>query len=197
MKKLFLGILVSISFLWTSVASAITFSSVSADYNAASISDGVTYNNYYYGADALPVAPAIGTHLVSSLSFSSLVTSAFTGMVGVADVSDWAFKTGSVTLTPSNSTLVYGLFTFNNGQLTNVFTAFSQDHALPLWVDLTLSYSNIFITATDSDIGITKSGLNGAWVSSQVSAVPEPFPYAMLIAGLALVGFTARCKIDL
>ncbi|KAF0842847.1 putative secreted protein with PEP-CTERM sorting signal [Methylovorus glucosotrophus] len=118
-------------------------------------------------------------------------------MVGVADVSDWAFKTGSVTLTPSNSTLVYGLFTFNNGQLTNVFTAFSQDHALPLWVDLTLSYSNIFITATDSDIGITKSGLNGAWISSQVSAVPEPFPYAMLIAGLALVGFTARRKIDL
>ncbi|HWU35615.1 MAG TPA: PEP-CTERM sorting domain-containing protein [Methylovorus sp.] len=196
MKKIFLGILVVISFLWTSVASAITFSSVSADYNSASVSDGVTYNNYYYGADALPIAPTIGTHLVSSLSFSSLVTSTFTGLVGVAGVTDWSLQTGSITLNSSNSTLVYGLFGFNNGQLTSVFTAFSQDHSLPLWVDLSLSYSNVFITAEDNNIGITKSGVNGAWVSSQVSAVPEPFSYAMLLTGLALVSVSARRKPD-
>jgi len=192
MKLLFLGLITIAGLFSASVASAITFSSISADYHAASISDGFTYNNYYYGADALTVAPSFGGHLASSLTFDSSITSSFTGSAYVAQVIDWNFTTGSITLTPNNSTLVYGMFTFTNGQLTNTFTAFSQDHSLPVWLDFTLAYGNISITAKDHELGVTKSGINGPWVSSAVAAVPEPETYAMLFAGLGLISVISR-----
>lgn len=195
MKKLFKLFLSTTGILWASVASATTFTSISANYHAASISDGFTYNNYYFGADALPIAPVLGTYLESSLSFDNSVTSNFTGDVFVPQVTDWSFTSGSITLTPDNSTLVYGLFTFNSGQLTNVFTMFSQAHTLPVWADVQISFGAISITAKDHELGITKSGTNGPWFSTEVVAVPEPSTYVMLLAGFGFIGFFARRKV--
>jgi hypothetical protein len=195
MKRLFILFLSVTGVLWASVASAVTFTSISANYNAASISDGFTYNNYYFGADALPIAPVLGTHLESSLSFDSSVTSNFTGDVFFSQVTDWNFTSGSVTLTPDNSTLVYGLFTFNSGNLTNVFTMFSQDHILPVWADIQISFGAISITAKDNDLGVTKSGINGPWLTTEVTTVPEPSTYFMLLAALGFIGLFARRKV--
>jgi hypothetical protein len=195
MKRLFILFLSVIGILFSPVASAITFTSISANYHEASISDGFTYNNYYFGADALPIAPVLGTHLESSLSFDNLVTSNFTGDVFVPQVTDWSITSGSFTLTPDNSTLIYGLFSFNSGHLTNVFTMFSQARTSPVWADIQISFGAISITAKDHEVGITKSGTNGPWVSTEVAAVPEPSTYLMLLAGLGFIWLFATRKV--
>ncbi|BEV07749.1 PEP-CTERM sorting domain-containing protein [Methylophilus sp. DW102] len=195
MKKLFLLFLSVGGILLSPVALASTFTSISANYHQASISDGFTYNNYYFGADALPIAPVLGTHLKSSLSFDNSVTSNFTGDVFVQQVTDWSFTSGSYTLTPDNSTLVFGVFSFNSGHLTNVFTMFSQPRTSPVWADIQIAFGAISITAKDHEVGITKSGTNGPWVSTEVAPVPEPSTYVMLLAGFAFIGFFARRKV--
>ncbi len=75
----------------------------------------------------------------------------------------------------TNDTLVGSSFSFDNTSVTGVFSP--------------LAAGNYFYEVTGNVTG----SVGGSYtLSSTVSAVPEPETYAMLLAGLGLVGFSAR-----
>lgn len=106
-----------------------------------------------------------------------------------------------------------GMFTYSAGNVTNTpYGVFSNgidcpgcgpgaSHAYPGVLDFTITdasginLSNIIANTSgyyfSADV-IGPAGGTGNIASTSISPVPEPRSYAMLLAGLALIGFTAR-----
>ena len=133
---------------------------------------------YPAGSDLDPwLAPTVGSDTITFSHFSSGLR-AFGGNFFGTDI-EGAFRPGQTMVLTANdgiSTRTVNLFNTS----TTTFLGFIADHAL---ASVTLRPDGLpgntyWVTANDATMGI-------------VTAVPEPEAYAMLLAGLALVGFGA------
>lgn len=168
---------------------------------SAGIFDGQTVNYQYYFPDlSTPYAAAAnGNYLVDSsvevvnvvdghgtidfggdefvISFtesSSFSSAAFNGFV-ISDVSSTLDSFSSFSLVS------------NTGVMGTPTLSFDSDHLYVNWEGLSFTSGNLVFSVNsiaDKDNVVTDT----------ISAVPEPETYAMLLAGLGLVGYTARRK---
>jgi hypothetical protein len=120
-----------------------------------------------------------GSNKIGSQLYSGVATYSSTGWNGLSNLS-WAVSSGKywvgleVDGNTQSSSLVAAQYSPN--QLAN--TAFSADGGS------SYSYRNISGTGLNSNMSF----------GVQIAAVPEPDTYAMLMAGLGLIGFVARRK---
>lgn len=174
----------------------------SASIANAGIFDGQTVNYQYYFPDlSTPYAAAAnGNYLVDSsvevadvvnghgtidfgsdgfvISFtdsSSFSSATFNGFV-ISDISS--------TLNPPFSS--FSLIS-NTGVLGIPTLSFDSDHLYVNWEGLSFTSGNLVFS-------VTSFANNDNIVTDTISTVPEPETYAMLLAGLGLVGFTVRRK---
>ena len=172
------------------LAIALAFaSSFAAGSAQASNTDLTTFSSTYYpGA----VAPSVSPNLATMAGTSS-ITGNVTGIMSF----DWIFTTqdylpyndfafvsgsfGSITLASVLSVGNVSGNTSTTGWQTYVFgSAYTGS--------LTFGVDNVLDEAVDSTLSIR----NVSNVAANVTAVPEPETYAMLLAGLGLLGFVAR-----
>ena len=171
----------------------------SASIANAGIFDGQTVNYQYYFPDlSTPYAAAAnGNYLVDSavevadvvdghgtidfgsdgfvISFtdsSSFSSAAFNGFV-ISDISS--------TLNPFSS---FSLVS-NTSVVGTPTLSFDSDHLYINWEGLSFTSGNLVFS-------VTSFADNDNIVIDTISAVPEPETYAMLLAGLGLVGYTVR-----
>ncbi len=167
----------------------------------AGIFDGQTVNYQYYFPDlSTPYAAAAnGNYLVDSgvevanvvdghgtidfggdgfvISFtdsSSFSSAAFNGFV-ISDVSSTLNSFSSFSLVS------------NTGVMGTPTLSFDSDHLYVNWEGLSF-------TGGDLVFSVNSIADKDNVVTDTISAVPEPETYAMLLAGLGLVGYTARRK---
>lgn len=138
-------------------------------HSAGSFVDNLIFN---FG---VPLAVGGSINLIKGFSFSSL--------------EDGGVVLDSITGTTKSSTL-------EDGEIRNTFTyRASQAGALPFTFtgnSFTLIASGTAFGPSSSYSGIVNA--TPAFASPPVSPVPEPETYAMMLAGLGVLGFVARRK---
>ena len=173
----------------------------SASIANAGIFDGQTVNYQYYFPDlstpyaaaangdylvdsAVEVADVVDGHgtidfgsdgfVISFTDSSSFSSAAFNGFV-ISDVSSTLDSFSSFSLVS------------NTGVMGTPTLSFDSDHLYVNWEGLSFTSGNLVFSVNsiaDKDNVVTDT----------ISAVPEPETYAMLLAGLGLVGYAARRK---
>ena len=130
-----------------------------------------------------PGTPGNYAHSGDNYVFGPLISSLNLIGNGVALTSMWARVANTV-----NETASISIIAIKNGQLTASKS-----------FELTDTYKLLSVDFVDADEIIISGGSYGAlliddMVMSNAAAVPEPETYAMLMAGLGLIGFAARRK---
>lgn len=141
-----------------------------ASHSAGSFMDNLVFT---FG---MPVAIGGSVNLIKGFSFSS--------------VEDGGIVLDSITGTTKSST-------FEDGEIRNTFTyRASQAGAIPFYFtgnSFTLIASGTAFGPSSSYSGVVNA--TPAFTGSPVSPVPEPHTYAMMLAGLGLLGFLTHRKV--
>lgn len=132
--------------------------------------------------DGVNTAWLNGGSATQTLATTLAANTAYTLMVDVGDRNDWATFPGySVALLAGNTVLASeSSLTPNNGWLTSTVSYFATVGNPLLGTALTIR-----LTSGGTQVNFDNVRLD-------VSPVPEPETYAMLLAGLGLVGFAVR-----
>lgn len=124
---------------------------------------------------AQPVAGAFATYI----NFTNINSGSWTGGAFVADS-----QLGQFSLSSSRGSNISGTGT---GSEHTVGTTSGAGAYSALALD-----SYLFLTSTQKGAGYAEAGLSAASYQFNVSAVPEPATYGMLLGGIALVGLVGR-----
>lgn len=175
------------NFLWVITASATLWLGLGTGIANAGVLDGQTVNYQYYFPDLSSPYPSTGNYFVdSSVEVSDVIG------LGTLDFNDNGFV---VTFTNTGSFGYFESATFNGFVISDVFstidafTSFSLLSNTGLTGNPVLSFDADHLYVNLQGLGITVGEL-----VFTVSAIPEPENYAMLLAGLGLVGFSIRRK---
>ncbi|MEZ0231621.1 MAG: PEP-CTERM sorting domain-containing protein [Methylophilaceae bacterium] len=170
---------------WASIASALTYTSISQPYTSVTVGDV-----YTFGPEAQTLAPVLGDHFEGSLTFGDQVTNDFTGQINGTQLIDWTLTSGQLTSNINNSHITFAFITFENGQLSSFIVMIDQNESMPYRQQFIFNPAAVMVSylpnATIIADSYNKAGPAGQW--QLVSAVPEPETYAMLLAGLGFMG---------
>ncbi len=173
----------------------------SASIANAGIFDGQTVNYQYYFPDlSTPYAEAAnGNYLVdSSVEVADVVDGHSTidfgsdgFVISFTDSSSFSSETFNCFVISDISSTLNPFSSFSLVSNTSVMGTptlrFDSDHLYVNWEGFSFTSGNLVFS-------VTSFADNDNIVTDTISAVPEPETYAMLLAGLGLVGFTVRRK---
>jgi len=149
--------------------------------------DGVTFTNVIgFSNDGVSVGYANAPSMqgVAYVQLDGVVNTAAFMNVGAGVEHGLSFYYSSSTAL-SGAVKAYSGLNGGGTLLGSINLAANDGGAFDSWTRKTLSFSG---TAMSFDL----TGMNGAAALDNISAVPEPETYAMMIVGLLAIGFVAR-----
>jgi hypothetical protein len=132
--------------------------------------------------------PALGSNLTASVTFDSVVTENFSGLVGSSDIVSWSITSGPITITTGLGVASEVEFVFSNGVITSWIWSGATGPFLAFSAGSSDGFNEDYITQGFVNFSTSLLGKPGTWSA----AVPEPA--TMLLLGSGLLGIWGTRK---